>query len=96
MYEKKICDRIRRLGGHEIDGVDCPQRHSVVGTLLVAHNAHRAHVGQRGKILADAPIQPGIGNLPRGRWRPRPARWRTFSAVTSPMMSMPSPWPGKG
>lgn len=49
----------RNLGGfgrHEIGGGHGAQGHGIVVGALIAHNAHTAHVGQRGVVLADALI----------------------------------------
>ena len=56
----------RDLGGfgrHEIGGGHGAQGHGIVVGALIAHNAHTAHVGQRGVVLADALIKTGFCNL---------------------------------
>ena len=51
------------IGGHEVGGGDAAQRQGVVVGAEVAHNTHRAHVGQHRKVLVDRFVQASFGNL---------------------------------
>ena len=51
------------VSGHEVVGGHGPEGQSVVIGAAVAHDAHRAGVGQDGKVLVDTVVQTGPGDL---------------------------------
>ena len=53
----------RKVGGHEVLCLYRAQRDGVVIGALVAHDADRAQVCERGEILVDAALETGLGDL---------------------------------
>ena len=51
------------VGRHKVGSGNTAERQGIVISSAVAHNAHRAHIGQHGKILADLGIETGVSDL---------------------------------
>ena len=91
---------LRRLSCHEVNRLHRSQCHGIVICPFISHNSDASHICQRRKVLVDLSVQSGICDLfPVDRVRKiasASCTMRTFSAVTSPMMRIPSPGPGNG
>ena len=51
------------IRGHEIAGIDCPERDCVIVGTLITHNTDTAHVGQCCEILSKVLGKSCLGNL---------------------------------
>ena len=51
------------FGSHEVDSLDGAERYGVIVGSLVAHDSHRAHVGEGRKVLVDFFVEAGVGDL---------------------------------
>ena len=81
------------VSGHKIIGRDGAKGQGMVIGAAIAHDAHRAGIGENGEELfwASRDLESSSRKMKSAR-----RRVSAFSLVTSPMMRMASPGPGKG